>query len=156
MWGKKQLLKSECKPTFYILMDNSLWVKELKSFEDMLRHRNDLKFSHRPTAFHLLQDRAPFSSLHEEVDCLIPQNGPIQFCNILMAEAGLDFNIGRFELFHWDLGCQNTENPSDETWAKSCFETWTWWISHPEHQRLVMHSLKRNYKKARINGAWKG
>lgn len=58
--------------TFNIMVDHFLGVQEIKSLENMLRHPNNFKFSHGPTALQLLQNRPSLACFHEEMDSITP------------------------------------------------------------------------------------
>lgn len=89
--------------TFDVMVDDPVAVQILEGLENLPRDPDDLRFSHRPTAVQLLQDRAPLSSLHEHVQGALSQDSPKQFGHILVAKAGLDLNVRTPEVLQWDL-----------------------------------------------------
>lgn len=78
-------------------------VQILQSAQNLLRDPNYLKLSHWTAALQLLQNRATFSGLHEEIDTLLPQQCAIQFSDVLMTEPGLDLYICWLEVLQRDL-----------------------------------------------------
>lgn len=85
------------------MVDDIVRVQILQSTQNLLRDPNDLKLSHGTAALQLLQYRATFSSLHEEIHTLLPQQGTIQLSNVLMTEPSLDLHICWFEVLQRDL-----------------------------------------------------
>lgn len=78
-------------------------MQVLQAPQDLLGHPDDLKLPHGPTAVQLLQNGATLSGLHEQLDALVIQQSTIEFCDVLVAEPGLEFHIGCFEIFDRDL-----------------------------------------------------
>lgn len=67
------------------MVDDVVRVQVLQAPQDLLGHPNDLKLPHGPTVVQLLQDGAPFPSLHEQVDRLVPEDGAKQLGDVVVA-----------------------------------------------------------------------
>lgn len=89
--------------TFDVVVDDFVRVQVLQPTQDLLGHPDDLELPHGPAAVQLLQDRAAFPGLHEQVDGLVPEHGAVQLRDVLMAESGLELHIGCFEVLNGDL-----------------------------------------------------
>lgn len=78
-------------------------MEVLQGPQDLLGYPDDLKLSHGPTAVQLFQDGAALSGLHEQVDVLFVEEGPIERSDVLVTESGLEFYVGRFKVLQRDL-----------------------------------------------------
>lgn len=58
--------------TFNIMVDHFFGVQKIESLENVLRHPNNFKFSHGPTALQLFQNGTSLACFHEEMNSITP------------------------------------------------------------------------------------
>lgn len=89
--------------TFDVVVDDVVRVQVGQAAQDLLGHPDDLELPHGSAAVQLLQHRAAFSSLHEEVDALVEEQSAVELCDVLVPKPGLEFHVGCFEVLDGDL-----------------------------------------------------
>lgn len=85
------------------MVDDVVRVQVLQPPQDLLGDPDDLELSHGSAALQLLQDRAPLTCLHEQVDALVIQQHTVELCDVLVMEPGLEFHVSCFKILHRNL-----------------------------------------------------